>query len=78
MKRQLVESNAKRVAAIESGGQKVAGVNIFTESVPSALMHAADGGFSPPTPMRSAFKLSESELGVRTGMERRRRRPLKN
>ena len=24
---------------------KTVGVNIFTESVPSALMHAADGGF---------------------------------
>jgi (2R)-ethylmalonyl-CoA mutase len=45
MKRQLVESNARRVAAIESGAQVVVGVNAFTESAPSPLMHAADGGF---------------------------------
>jgi (2R)-ethylmalonyl-CoA mutase len=50
MKRQLVESNAKRVAAIESGAQKVIGVNVFTESAPSPLMHAADGGFLAVAP----------------------------
>jgi len=45
MKRRLVESNAQRVAAIESGAHKVVGVNAFTESAPSPLRHAADGGF---------------------------------
>jgi (2R)-ethylmalonyl-CoA mutase len=45
MKRRLVESNAQRIAAIECGAQKVVGVNAFTESAPSPLTHAADGGF---------------------------------
>ncbi|MDR3495164.1 MAG: methylmalonyl-CoA mutase family protein [Ancalomicrobiaceae bacterium] len=37
MKRQLVESNARRLAAIESGAATVVGVNRFTESEPSPL-----------------------------------------
>jgi (2R)-ethylmalonyl-CoA mutase len=37
MKRRLVESNAQRVAAIESGDQVVVGVNRFTEAEPSPL-----------------------------------------
>lgn len=37
MKRRLVESNAKRLAAIESGEQIVVGVNKFTEAEPSPL-----------------------------------------
>jgi len=37
MKEQLVESNARRVAAIESGAQPVVGVNIFTEGADSPL-----------------------------------------
>ncbi len=38
MKRALVESNARRLAAIEAGEQVVAGVNAFTESEPSPLV----------------------------------------
>jgi Methylmalonyl-CoA mutase, N-terminal domain/subunit len=34
MKRKLVESNSRRLAAIETGEQKVVGVNCFTESAP--------------------------------------------
>ena len=45
MKRKLVESNSRRLAAIESGEQKVVGVNCFTESAPSPLTAGADGGF---------------------------------
>jgi (2R)-ethylmalonyl-CoA mutase len=45
MKRRLVESNARRLAEIESGARKVIGVNAFTESAPSPLTQAADGGF---------------------------------
>jgi len=45
MKRKLVESNSRRLAAIESGAQKVVGVNCFTESAPSPLTAGADGGF---------------------------------
>ena len=37
MKRRLVESNAARLAAIESGEQIVVGVNKFTEAEPSPL-----------------------------------------
>jgi (2R)-ethylmalonyl-CoA mutase len=37
MKRRLVESNARRLAAIESGEQTVIGVNKFTEAEPSPL-----------------------------------------
>ncbi len=45
MKRKLVESNSRRLAAIESGGQMVVGVNCFTETAPSPLTAGADGGF---------------------------------
>jgi len=37
MKRRLVESNARRIAAIESGEQVVVGVNRWTETEPSPL-----------------------------------------
>jgi len=37
MKQRLVESNTRRVAGIESGAQKVIGVNMFTEAEPSPL-----------------------------------------
>jgi (2R)-ethylmalonyl-CoA mutase len=37
MKQRLVESNLKRIAAIESGAQMVIGVNAFTEGEPSPL-----------------------------------------
>ena len=42
MKQKLVESNARRLAAIESGEQVVVGVNRFTESAESPLT-AGDG-----------------------------------
>ncbi len=42
MKQRLVESNLKRLAAIESGEQTVVGVNAFTEGDPSPLS-AGDG-----------------------------------
>ncbi len=44
MKRRLVESNARRLADIESGQRTVVGVNAFAESAPSPLTQAADGG----------------------------------
>src|SRR5512144_671795 len=40
MKRRLVESNARRLAAIENGEQIVVGVNKFTEAEPSPLATA--------------------------------------
>jgi len=42
MKQQLVESNTRRVEAIERGEQIVVGVNRFVESEPSPLAGAAD------------------------------------
>ncbi len=42
MKRQLVESNSRRVEAIERGEQTVVGVNRFVESEPSPLAQAAE------------------------------------
>lgn len=44
MKQRLVESNAKRLAAIEAGDQTVVGVNAYTEAEPSPLT-AGDGQF---------------------------------
>jgi len=44
MKRALVSSNAKRLAAIESGAQSVIGVNKFTEAETSPLT-TGDGAF---------------------------------
>jgi ethylmalonyl-CoA mutase len=44
MKQRLVESNARRVAAIETGEQVVVGVNTFTDSAPSPLTAGNDGG----------------------------------
>ncbi len=41
MKQKLVESNAKRVADIESGARTVVGVNKFTEGEPSPLLQGA-------------------------------------
>ena len=48
MKRKLVESNSRRLAAIESREQKVVGVNCFTESATSPLVAGSDGGFLSP------------------------------
>ncbi len=45
MKERLVESNARRLAAIETGKQTVVGVNAYTESAPSPLTDGGDGGF---------------------------------
>ena len=42
MKQQLVESNTRRVEAIERGEQIVVGVNRFIETEPSPLADAAD------------------------------------
>ena len=42
MKRELVESNARRMAAIESGERVVVGVNRFREAEPSPLLQGSD------------------------------------
>ncbi|PWR21109.1 protein meaA [Zavarzinia aquatilis] len=43
MKQRLVESNAQRLAAIESGDMTVVGVNKFIESAPSPLATGSEG-----------------------------------
>ena len=43
MKRRLVESNASRLKAIESGEQKVIGVNCFVDTAPSPLTQPLEG-----------------------------------
>ncbi len=48
LKRRLVESNARRLAAIESGEQTVVGVNRFTESAPSPLLAGEEVGYLMP------------------------------
>jgi (2R)-ethylmalonyl-CoA mutase len=48
LKQRLVESNARRLAAIERGEQVVVGVNRYPESAPSPLLAGADGGFLVP------------------------------
>jgi ethylmalonyl-CoA mutase len=50
MKQQLVQSNAARIAAIESGEQIVVGVNKYTETEPSPLLSGVDGGFFKTDP----------------------------
>ncbi|MCH7540615.1 MAG: protein meaA [Proteobacteria bacterium] len=45
MKQKLVESNAARLAAIESGERVIVGVNAFEDSEPSPLADGGDGGF---------------------------------
>ncbi|WP_149999715.1 protein meaA [Iodidimonas gelatinilytica] len=42
MKRRLVQSNSRRLHAIEEGTQKVVGVNIYTDSAPSPLVSTSE------------------------------------
>jgi ethylmalonyl-CoA mutase len=57
MKRKLVESNSRRLAAIEAGEQKVVGVNCFAESAPSPLVAGSDGGFLSIDPAAEAAQV---------------------
>jgi (2R)-ethylmalonyl-CoA mutase len=50
MKQRLVESSAARLAAITAGTQVVVGVNRYTETAPSPLTTAEDGGFMTVDP----------------------------
>jgi (2R)-ethylmalonyl-CoA mutase len=45
MKEALVESNARRVQAIETGNTPIVGVNVYEDSAPSPLTGTGDGGF---------------------------------
>ncbi|HYC55009.1 MAG TPA: protein meaA [Candidatus Binatia bacterium] len=76
MKQRLVESNARRVRRIESGEQKVVGVNCFQESVPSPLMADAEGAIIKVDPKGEAeqierlraFRSSRSKADVDTAL----------
>ena len=57
MKRQLVESNAERLAAIERGDQVVVGVNRYTETEESPLT-AGDGSFLAIDPRVEAEQIA--------------------
>ncbi|PCJ57534.1 MAG: protein meaA [Rhodospirillaceae bacterium] len=48
MKQRMVESNNRRIAAIESGERVVVGVNRYEEASPSPLMAGGDGGYLTP------------------------------
>ncbi|MFI4988169.1 MAG: methylmalonyl-CoA mutase family protein [Alphaproteobacteria bacterium] len=61
LKRALVESNARRLAAIEAGEQVVVGVNKFTESAASPLLQSADGGALAPDPAAEAAQIAGLE-----------------
>jgi ethylmalonyl-CoA mutase len=61
MKQRLVESNTRRLSAIESGEQIVVGVNKFTESAPSPLTAGDDGGFLAADPAAEADQLGRLE-----------------
>src|ERR1700674_2317328 len=60
MKRQLVESNTRRVEAIERGEQTVVGVNRFVETEPSPLAGAADAIFTV-SPQAEAAQIARLE-----------------
>jgi len=57
MKQKLVESNARRLAAIEAGEQVVVGVNAYTETAPSPLTTGEDGGFLAVDPAAEADQI---------------------
>jgi (2R)-ethylmalonyl-CoA mutase len=59
MKRRLVESNARRIAEIESGRRKIVGVNAFAESAPSPLTQAADCGFLTVDPQAERRQIEQ-------------------
>jgi len=61
MKQRLVEANAARVAAIESGEQVVVGVNKYIESAPSPLVDGDDGGFLAVDPAAEAEQIASLE-----------------
>jgi (2R)-ethylmalonyl-CoA mutase len=58
MKQRLVESNARRLAAIERGEQVVVGVNRFTESAPSPLLAGEEAQFLVPDAAAEAEQIA--------------------
>ena len=62
MKARLVESHRDRVAKIESGDQKVIGLNSYTESEDSPLTASSDGGIMKPDPEVERERVEALEL----------------
>ncbi|MDR3435882.1 protein meaA [Telmatospirillum sp.] len=60
MKQRLVESNSRRLAAIESGRQTVVGVNRFTEGEPSPLANS-EGAVLTVDPQAEAQQIASLE-----------------
>ena len=58
MKERLVESNARRLRAIEARDQPMVGVNVYTDSEPSPLTVGEDGGFFAADPGAEADQLN--------------------
>ncbi len=58
MKERLVESNARRLNAIETGEQVVVGVNAHTESEPSPLTRDGESGFLSVDPAAEAEQVA--------------------
>ena len=58
LKQRLVESNSRRLAAIEAGEITVVGVNKFVESAPSPLTAGEDGGFLSVDPKAEAEQIA--------------------
>ncbi|MEX0659590.1 MAG: methylmalonyl-CoA mutase family protein, partial [Egibacteraceae bacterium] len=58
MKAELVRSNARRLARIESGAQTVVGVNAFTGTEPSPLTTGRDAGFLTVDPDAEAEQVA--------------------
>ncbi|MFM9845523.1 MAG: methylmalonyl-CoA mutase family protein [Dongiaceae bacterium] len=58
MKERLVESNARRIAAIESGDQTVVGVNKYRESAPSPLTSGGGAGFLAVDPQAESDQVA--------------------
>ncbi|MDD3444800.1 MAG: protein meaA [Zavarzinia sp.] len=81
MKQRLVESNAQRLAAIESGEMTVVGVNKFTESAPSPLATGDEGAIlvvddaaeTEQVERLKAWRESRDDKRVKTAIEDLRR-----
>ncbi len=82
MKGRLVQSHAERVRRIESGEQKVVGVNVFTETEPSPLAEsAAKGGIVTVDPAVERahveaikrWRAERDDVAVKSALEELRR-----
>ena len=70
MKQRLVESNAARLRAIETGEQVVVGVNRWTETEPSPLSAGSDGGI-----LTVPEWVEDEQVAQLQGLARRRAMP---